>query len=164
MVGNGATDFYVDVSPSFPQTIYGLNLITKNIYDKFQNNSCFFSFRHVLISEESTSKECLDSWNLMHELTMDLNWYDLYRKTVPEDSLLRAEDRYGEVTIDGHKKVYKRGKTVSEYTPWIQSENGKILRSGLSDYINSADVRKALNIPNTIQAFDLCTDDIEYTI
>jgi hypothetical protein len=53
IVGNGATDFYVDVSPSFPQVVYGMNLITKNIYDKFQNNNCFFSFRHVL--PESTS-------------------------------------------------------------------------------------------------------------
>ena len=35
IVGNGATDFTVDVSPSFPSTVYNFNLIPKNLYDTF---------------------------------------------------------------------------------------------------------------------------------
>jgi len=33
LVGNGATDFYVDVSPSFPQTVYNFNIIKKDLFD-----------------------------------------------------------------------------------------------------------------------------------
>ena len=48
----------------------------------------------------------------MEEFTSSLNWYDLYRKVVHEDTLLSEEDRYREVIVDGEKKVYRRGKTV----------------------------------------------------
>lgn len=89
----------------------------------------------------------------MHNLTADLNWYDLYRKVVHGTILAEGEDRYREVMIDGEKKVYKRGRTVQEYTPWIQVQDKRILRDGLTDYINSAAVRTALNIPTSIQAF-----------
>lgn len=118
IVGNGATDFQVDVSPSFPQTIFGMSLITKNIMKKYQDNKCFFSFRHVL--PESKSPECLDAWNLMNKLTAGLNWYDLYQPASHNSFVVTSEeDRYGEVMVEGELKRYKRGKTVQEYTPWI---------------------------------------------
>lgn len=58
----------------------------------------------------------------------------------------------GEVIIDGMKKTYKRGMTQREYTPWlshlIKSEHR--VGDSLSDYINRADVRKAMNIPAAV--------------
>jgi hypothetical protein len=48
LVGNGATDFTVDVSPSYPATLYGMQIIKKDLYDTYVNNKCFFSFNGVL--------------------------------------------------------------------------------------------------------------------
>lgn len=60
MVGNGATDFYVDVSPSFPDTVYNFNLIPRSIYDDFTSNGCFESFNDVLPFTNTTA--CNNSW------------------------------------------------------------------------------------------------------
>ena len=35
MVGNGATDWDFDVSPSFPSIVYNFNLIPKKLYDEY---------------------------------------------------------------------------------------------------------------------------------
>lgn len=109
-IGNGATDFTVDVSPSYPATLYYFNLIKKDLYDKYVNNDCFFSFNEVL--PQSNSTECIDAWHKMNDLTADLNWYDLYRRTYDTKLKANDEERYGEVEINGEKRRYKRGKTM----------------------------------------------------
>jgi hypothetical protein len=87
-----------------------------------------------------------------------LNWYDLLAsKTVDDSKMLKGEDRYREVVIDGETKRYKRGRTMSEYTPWMNHvESGEIFGDALTDYINSKPVRDALNIPTSVQAFEMC--------
>jgi carboxypeptidase C (cathepsin A) len=35
MVGNGATNWDFDVGPSYPQTLYNFNMISKKVYDKY---------------------------------------------------------------------------------------------------------------------------------
>ena len=83
-----------------------------------------------------------------------VNWYDLYRPLPAETKrILKAEDRMKEVYIDGEKKTYKRGKTVSEYTPWIKDANDIILGDPLTDYINDSRVRDAMHIPKSLPAF-----------
>jgi len=90
-----------------------------------------------------------------------LNWYDLYRLNPVAPKLLTGEDRYAEVIIDGETKRYKRGRTMSEYTPWMKHlDDGRIVGDAMSDYINSAAVRTALNIPTTVQAFTMCSDTL----
>lgn len=65
--------------------------------------------------------------------------------------VLTDEERYKEVIINGESKIYKRGRTMSEYTPWMRHlESGKIVGDGLTDYINSKEVRAALNIPDKV--------------
>lgn len=53
---------------------------------------------------------------------------------------------------------------MSEYTPWMRHvDNGIIVGDVLTDYINSDAVRKALNIPADVQAFELCKgDELQY--
>lgn len=60
IVGNGATDFTVDVSPSYPDVIFNFQLIPKSLYDTFKKNKCHFSFNGVL--PESTEEVCTDAW------------------------------------------------------------------------------------------------------
>lgn len=54
--------------------------------------------------------------------------------------------------INNEKKTYKRGYTIDEYTPWINKSGlqSPLLGDYVSDYANRADVRKAMNIPDTI--------------
>ena len=59
--------------------------------------------------------------------------------------------------INGEEKTYKSGRLMSEYTPWMKHlENDVVLGNAMTDYINSPDVRKALNIPDSVQAFEMC--------
>jgi len=48
MVANGATHWAYDVSPSFPATVYWNNIITKKLYDEFNDNDCYYSFNGVI--------------------------------------------------------------------------------------------------------------------
>ena len=49
-------------------------------------------------------------------------------------------------------RTYLRGKTVGEYTPWLKDMPGsdQLYGTTLSDYINKAEVRAAMNIPNYV--------------
>jgi hypothetical protein len=47
IVGNGATNWDVDISPSFPPVVYNFNLITKDLLDTFENNDCHYYFNNV---------------------------------------------------------------------------------------------------------------------
>lgn len=40
MVGNGATNWDVDISQSFPEVMYNFNLIPKSLLDTYNNNDC----------------------------------------------------------------------------------------------------------------------------
>lgn len=59
--------------------------------------------------------------------------------------------------INGEAKPYKRGYTVSEYTPWVKHlvdpEHEVILGDYLSTYMNRPETRAAFNIPSTVQAW-----------
>lgn len=56
---------------------------------------------------------------------------------------------------------------MSEYTPWLKTrtfalEEEPILGDYLTDYMNREDVRKAFNIPSEVQAWQQCTNAIDY--
>lgn len=163
IVGNGATDFHYDVSPSFPETVYNLNIIKKDLLDEFNSNDCFFSFNGVL--PETATKECVSAWMKMNTLAGSLNWYDLYRPVYYDTlGLLEDENRMGEVEVDGVIKTYRRGYTIQEYTPWLKNANIKspLLGDGVSDYANRADVRAALHIPSSYPGWESCSSRLEY--
>ena len=78
---------------------------------------------------------------------------------------MKANDpeRIGEVEINGEKRTYLRGKTAKEYTPWVKDIKGDEVYGGpMTDYINRADTRKAMNIPASVGVFKLCRDHTEF--
>ena len=77
IVGNGVTDFNVDAQAALPHTLFGMNIITKNIYEKYSKNKCSFSFKNVLGPEER--KDCIDVRNVMAELAKELSLENLYK-------------------------------------------------------------------------------------
>ena len=142
MVGNGATNWDFDVSPSFPETIYNFNLIPQSLLDNYNDNYCveyFNGFRPTNGTDPATCDSLMDN---MATLTEDLNWYDVYRIPNPLTKTLKATDkeRYGTVNINGEEKTYKRGYTQAEYTPWIKNhpmaQSQMVFGDYVSDYLN----------------------------
>lgn len=124
----------------------------------FQTNNCHYYFNDLKVF--NNTQICNDTWSAINTLAGGLNWYDLFRRTYPDDialPLLKDANRLGESIVDGETKTYVRGMTMKEYTPWAKhiplSENDPVLGGAFSDYLNRPDVRKALNIPTTLQGW-----------
>lgn len=93
------------------------------------------------------------------------NIYDLYRKDYDILSAeLGDESRLGTTMLGGEEKTYKRGYTPAEYTPWLAGfgDSDLILGSPVSDYLNRADVRTALHIPETAPVYEECSSELDY--
>jgi len=157
MVANGATHWAYDVSPSFPATVYWNNIITKKDYDAFNNNDCYYSFNDVI--KVKNPPVCDATWARINELAENLNWYDLYRPVYDgglgsgHDALEAEQARLGSAMVEGELKTYKKGMTMSEYTPWAHSflhENKQRLGDYTTDYMNTEEMRKALHIPKDV--------------
>lgn len=95
----------------------------------------------------------------MSALASHLNWYDLMRdnKFDPNATLMsNSPERYGKTVINGVEKTYKRGFTFSEMFSWHKNHPGvkmaknghpeAVLAANLTDYMNMAGLRTALNI------------------
>jgi len=73
----------------------------------------------------------------------------------------------GTTVIGGEVKTYKRGMTMSEYTPWLKyklfdNDTEPILGDFFTDYMNLPEVRKAFNIPDSVQPWEQCSNAIDY--
>lgn len=115
MVGNGATKWDVDVSPSFPATARWFNVIPPALYDEFEANNCAFYFFEAYDPTPATPL-CIALWDKINELTAQLNWYDLYRPNL-DNPLQTASndlpfDRMGYSMVNGELKSYRRGYTM----------------------------------------------------
>lgn len=90
IVGNGATDFTVDVNPTAPATYYNFNVITKSLFKTYEDNNCAFTFNDVIPYVAEASEICNQTNDAITELISDLNWYDIYRQTYPDNGLLQG--------------------------------------------------------------------------
>ena len=73
------------------------------------------------------------------------------------------EERMGFAMVEGEMKVYKRGYTIDERTPWAWGSKKRasmdikdVHNVELSDYVNDPETRKALHIPASTQAWQMC--------
>ena len=120
LVGNGATNWNFDVSPSFPQTAYNFNLVPKKYVDFMKENNCNYYFNDL--RPHSGPNSCDAPWEKIQNLTADLNWYDLYQTAAQSPIAFSEmiEDRTKTVEIGGMNKTYISGRTKAEYTPWVK--------------------------------------------
>jgi cathepsin A (carboxypeptidase C) len=52
---------------------------------------------------------------------------------------------------------------MGEYTPWLKHVTGPhVLGDALTDYVNREDVRTAMNIPSSVQAWEECSSNLNY--
>ena len=161
IVGNGATDWNYDADISYAEVFVNFNVIPLDLYQQYQQNKCQFYWGDVIKHENPEA--CGLIWEQILDLTSDLNIYDLYRKTYPQDAMKKKAlhaNRMGSVMVEGMEKTYTIGYTAKEYFSWhkvlrnTRDEDHEINGSFLSNYINSPEVRKALNIPAEIGGWD----------
>lgn len=160
LVGNGATDWAFDVSPSFPEVAYNFDLIPMPLFNNYTNSGCKVFFADEIHKPEGPAY-CHDLWNQITDLTGDLNWYDLYRPKYHEGLAMTAEERIGKTVIDGVERTYKKGYTHREYTPWMKKlfplkEGARevVMGMNVSTYLNNATVREAFHIPSFVPAWE----------
>ena len=152
-VGNGATDWNYDTTPSYLPMAYNHQLMDGELYDVFVENNCTWFFQDVM--EGHHPQVCQDAMSEFNKNTARINWYDIYRKVY--DSAL--SEPIGETVIDGETRYYKRGISMSEYTPWLKEfygDSAPTIGDSVADYLNREDVRKALHIPSSIQTWQGC--------
>ena len=164
IVGNGATDWAYDVSPSFGRTVYGFNLVPYDYIEYLEQNDCVYYFNDF--KPHSGPEGCDEIWNKTQELTTSLNWYDLYQPA--SDNPLHAGPRNATAMVNGVEKHYLRGMKQSEYTPWIKhllsEENDAVTNTFLTDYLNQEDVRTALHIPTDAPGWSMCSSTLQYHV
>jgi hypothetical protein len=68
MVGNGATDWDVDVSPSFPMTVAEFSLVPKSLLDTFTTEGCHYYF-YDEYDTTPNSDICNQTWDKINTLT-----------------------------------------------------------------------------------------------
>lgn len=174
IVGNGATHWDYDVSPSFPETVFNFNMISRKHIEYFRENDCAYFFNDF--KNHTGSEGCNAVWDAINIVTGDMNWYDLYRKNydaLGSSSIEQSDSmplvgksnplRMASTMVNGEEKPYKRGYTMSEYTPWVKHfgnskpENEVVYGDFMTDYMNTQDVRDALNIPSYLPPFQMCS-------
>jgi len=161
MVGNGVTNWDYDTDPAVTDTVYGFNMIPKNLYDEMETNGCLFYGDEV--KPPLGPESCKDTWAKIQELISYLDFYDLYLpKSEEAGKMMTDEERMGRTMVDGIEKTYKRGRTKAEYTRWARKTPGnlKVEDAFLSDYINDPKTRKAMNIPTFVQGWEVCSDTV----
>ena len=80
--------------------------------------------------------------------------------------------------IGGEPRPYRKHFTAKDYTPWLFNKHklqtmkdqglGEvppcIYGTAVTDYLNRKDVREALNVPDAIQNWEMCSDTVVYNI
>jgi hypothetical protein len=160
MVGNGATDWDFDVSPSFPSIAYNFNLVPKSLYDEYTSLECVVYFNDFKPRSGKNITRCSELWNetkagdsgSFNDLTKDLNWYDLYRPKYGEG--LTAEERTVTTMVNGVEMTYKKGRTFRESSPFLKALLGEAkpgekeytMDMDASAYFNDAAVKTAMHL------------------
>ena len=169
MVGNGVTDWTFDTTPAFVQLAYDEVLLEDSLYDRIQKLGCNYGTNHPYDGISTACKAALI--DVMNK-TNGINTYNTYGICYGKDPFPQLKSSsHGVSVVDGVDKVYKRHYTAADYTPWmfegLKEANGAIppciYGTPVAEYFNRVDIRELLHIPTYVQAWELCTGNIDYT-
>jgi len=159
-VGNGVTNWKYDTTAAYVEMAYWHSLIDTDLHDRIVAADCDFSGPYM----QNVTEECGAMLDEFSTLTADINVYDIYGTCWglgPSPQMIMSGEQ---------GRHYNRYVSQNDYTPWLKREvahtqdGKKILKelppctwgTGLLDWMNLADTRKALHIPDNVQAWDLC--------
>lgn len=113
-MGNGATDWDLDIFPSYPDVLFNFNMIPKSMLDNYNTLGCKYYFNDV--KKVDNPPECDKAFEDIMEIRGSFNWYDLFQQTpagTPGTSmLLKDTNRLGSTMVEGEEKTYIRGFTM----------------------------------------------------
>lgn len=126
IIGNGYTDPMVDSNVLYPQTLFNFNLISWDLMNRINQAGCIWYWDKLDIAPHKNAPGCEDLWSELNSMLKDVNIYDLYRTNYAADQLTKSENpRLGKAIIDGEERIYKRGHTVAEKSPWLRGIFGE---------------------------------------
>ena len=132
--------------------------------DQFVELDCDWNMPFMI----GVSDECMNLYMEFNALVENVNVYDIFGTCWglgPYPQATKDEPHYPHLYEGGKRsREHQRYVTAADYTPWLFQ--GKKMSSNdlppctfgsqLLDYMNSDEVRKAMNIPDYVQAWDLC--------
>ena len=161
MVGNGVTNWEYDTTNAYIDMAYWHSLIDTQLHDAFVENNCDFKGPYM----RGVSDVCWSLFDEFNSLVAEVNVYDIF-------GVCYGSWPYPQLYAS-HDGKQHRDTPLSSYTPWLHHGKPSHMLKELPpctfgtpilDYLNLAEVRAELHIPSDIQAWDLCTSDIEYVI
>ena len=169
MVGNGVTDWTYDATPAFVQLAYDEVLLEDSIMNKIQKLGCNYGTNHPF---DGISAACKAALLDVMNATSGINTYNTYGICYGAEPFPQLKGMsHGVSVVNGMEKHFKRHYTAADYTPWmfegVKEANGSIppciYGTPVADYFNRADIRALLHVPDYVQAWELCTGNINYT-
>ena len=169
-VGNGVTNWEYDTQGAYIEMSYWHSLISQDLQNRLEKEDCDWNMPYML----GVSDECMSLNDEFATLTNSLNVYDIYGVCWGLGPYPQAEKPAGfpHLYKSDKKRTHRQFVTAADYTPWIPQVRKKGTQlnelppctwgEGLLDYMNSDEVRKAMNIPDYVQAWDLCKSGIDY--
>ena len=150
---------------------YWHSLISEELHEKFVALNCDWNMPYML----GVSDECMDLFNEFSTLTTTINVYDIFGTCWGAGPYPQAEEKgFPHLYTSDKRRHHQKYITAADYTPWLKQgrKAGTSLNelppctfgSSLLSYMNSDEVRKAMNIPDHVQAWDLCKSGIDYVM
>mmetsp|Transcript_18150 Transcript_18150/g.31023 ORF Transcript_18150/g.31023 Transcript_18150/m.31023 type:complete len:297 (-) Transcript_18150:45-935(-) len=189
LVGNGVTNWTYDTMPATIELLYWRSLIDQELHDSIKAAECDYA---TLEFDPSTiSEECMGYLTTVtDDYIAKINIYNIYGQCygATEDHAKEYFDyelnkmrpyqtHLKQLKVsDGKLSQTRKFATARDYTPWMFAKKGRVGSDGVSelppctfgqpiiDYLNNASVKEQLHIPEYVQAWDLCKDNINYTM
>jgi len=184
MVGNGCTNWEFDTEPAYVEMAAWHRLFDPKVYERMQQLNCDYS---GLYWGDYPEGECMTLYETFADSVTDINVYDIlgtcWGLPTEEGKPFTQAREKGLTTVGGTVKSFKKNFTAGDYTPWADplfllnkyrkdkglppKEVGELPPCVYGDpvvaYFNTKTVRDALHIPSNVQAWDMCTDQIDYS-
>ena len=172
-VGNGVTNWKYDTTAAFVDMSYWHSLMSEEQHEQFTNANCDWNMPDMT----DVSDECTSLYMGFNDNVSSINVYDIFGTCWGAGPYPQSEAPKGfpHLYSKDTPRKHRQWVTAEDYTPWLKNlpktRNPKQLNdlppctwgTGLLDWMNSDEVRKAMHIPDYVQAWDLCKGDIDYT-
>jgi hypothetical protein len=170
MVGNGVTNWTYDTETAFIDMAYWHSLYSQETHDAMVANKC--DYTGIPLGRNAT-QPCMDLFDKFSVDVEDINVYNIFGECYglpgKNGKKVGSAHERGLVKVGNELKSYKKYYTAADYTPWLKNRIGELPPCVYGDpllaYLNSAEVRSALHIPEQYPAWDMCNSDtFDYTI
>lgn len=141
-VGNGCTDWNVDTTPAFMKMAWSHALIDYSWYNKLVQDCDNFN--------EWDSEACVNDTNYIQNVLLNnINVYDIYGECIYHN-----QDSDPQAYLDNQRRM----KFLLDVNPSLNEIPPCCAWTGAYSYFRNATVRKAFNIPTTVQTWEFCAN------